>query len=320
MKAVETSKHPDLDIVRIPFTQTELYSRWREVYGTPMIKTRLEKDGETIGFAQWLFVSHMPGVGCLYAPHGPCYKEGLSTVDASHGLRVFGEKISAAFVRVDCTTHLKKQDVRPASSVLRFSYMQPREEWRLSLKEGYGAVAVGIKKRTSRCIKTAQKMGVEVRMGREYRSDCIECIEKTAHRKGFNPHPRAYYDALFDALSDAELFVLCAYHKNQCVASGCFVVHNNETLFLFGGSDNTAGDTFGSYMLQDAAIREAVQRKCTIYNFGGMSSNNDSLSGVTLFKKGFGGYEARAADPHDMVLNPLGYTIYNGLKYIQSFL
>lgn len=325
VRIIEQSLRPLFEGIRLPFTQTEMYGRWRTAYESPPLLTVFEKAGEVVGFAQWVRVFHPFGVSALYAPHGVVWKEAVESIEeVAKALRKFGEKESVSYIRIDVrgdidtTVDLSQTSLQGVSPFLRFSYMQPRREQHLSLIGGYESVFAGMKKRTWRGIKASQRLGMDIQNGRECIFDCIECIEKTARRKGFNSHSRKYYESLFETLNDNELFMLCGYKEGVCVACGCFVVYNKETLFLLGGSDDIYGAD-ASYGIQHIAIQEAIQRGCTVYNFGGVSfQDGDSLSGVSFFKNGFGGTVMDVADPYDVIVRPLKHKLYIILKHIQK--
>jgi lipid II:glycine glycyltransferase (peptidoglycan interpeptide bridge formation enzyme) len=71
------------------------------------------------------------------------------------------------------------------------------------------------------------------------------------------------------------------------------------------------------------AIRYAKKLGCDYYNFGAVSSEEDSYKGwdgLTVFKKKFGGQEMVHSDFFDVVSNPFWYRIYNLRKLIKKFI
>ncbi|MEK7143873.1 MAG: peptidoglycan bridge formation glycyltransferase FemA/FemB family protein, partial [Patescibacteria group bacterium] len=58
-------------------------------------------------------------------------------------------------------------------------------------------------------------------------------------------------------------------------------------------------------LLQWEAIKEAKNRGCRFYNFWGIAPENNPKhpwAGLTLFKKGFGGFSEEYIPAHDFVI------------------
>jgi len=83
---------------------------------------------------------------------------------------------------------------------------------------------------------------------------------------------------------------------------------NGEYAFYHhGASQNTYPKIPTAYAVQWAAIREAKKRGIKLYNFWGIAPDeNDKKhpwAGLTLFKKGFGGYRTNYLHAQDLPLS-----------------
>jgi len=70
-----------------------------------------------------------------------------------------------------------------------------------------------------------------------------------------------------------------------------------------------------AYLLQWEAIREVKSRGCKLYNFWGISDErrNHPWAGLTLFKKGFGGFSKEYLLAQDLPLRPFYWlSFYSG--------
>jgi lipid II:glycine glycyltransferase (peptidoglycan interpeptide bridge formation enzyme) len=72
--------------------------------------------------------------------------------------------------------------------------------------------------------------------------------------------------------------------------------------------------------LQWNGIQWAKSHGCEYYNFRGIPEileEGQELWGVYIFKRGFGGYPMRFLETHDLVYQPLIYSIYMRLLEVK---
>lgn len=130
---------------------------------------------------------------------------------------------------------------------------------------------------------------------------------KTASRQGFKPFSRDYLEKEFEAFStDNQVALVLGYHEKKCVAGAFIIFWGGMAFYHHGASFSVSNKVPVSHLVQWEAIREAKRRGCKKYNFWAISPSDDpdhKWSGLTRFKKGFGGEEVEYADTRDLPIS-----------------
>jgi len=99
--------------------------------------------------------------------------------------------------------------------------------------------------------------------------------------------------------------VFTARHNGQPLASSIIMFYGDSAFYHHGASIQSKIPA--AYLLQWEAILEAKRRGHKFYNFWGIIKEDVSLShpwqGITLFKKGFGGFQSDYLHAQDMPLS-----------------
>jgi lipid II:glycine glycyltransferase (peptidoglycan interpeptide bridge formation enzyme) len=83
---------------------------------------------------------------------------------------------------------------------------------------------------------------------------------------------------------------------------------------MHGASDNAYRNLMPTYLLQYRAIIEAKKMGCILYDFGGVVAEDDidhSWSGISRFKRGFGGEEAEYIGAFDFPYSKSSYKLFS---------
>lgn len=114
-----------------------------------------------------------------------------------------------------------------------------------------------------------------------------------------------------------------AYFKDEPIAGTLAVQYGDKTWYLYGASSNEHRNKMPNYLLQWEMIRWAVEGKCRIYDFRGVSgdlSPSNPLYGLYRFKKGFSGDFVEFCGEFDLVLNrPVNMLVETGIKTLKKF-
>ena len=97
----------------------------------------------------------------------------------------------------------------------------------------------------------------------------------------------------------------------------------NKSYYLYGASSNDFRELLPNYFMQWNMMQRAINRKCTSYDFGGISGNineNDPEYGLYDFKRRFNSRTVERIGQFDYILNPFYYSIYTiTLKSVRLF-
>lgn len=130
---------------------------------------------------------------------------------------------------------------------------------------------------------------------------------ETADRAGFLIRTEAAYRDVWEAFAPSgRARLLFAQSADGEPLAALFLVRcGTRVVEPYGGMTQAGADTRANYLLKWEAIRTARERGATSYDLWGLATG-----GIAHFKTGFGGREVRYIGAWDLVLDPLGRTVY----------
>ncbi len=194
-------------------------------------------------------------------------------------------------------------------------HIHPEVTWELDIKPSEQELLMNMRKTTRYLIRQAQKNAdIEI-----VKTQDVENLEKfneiycsTATRHKFVPFSLKYIQNQFSSFSpDDQILMFLGKYKNEVVSSVIIVFWQNIGFYHHGASLSKYNKIPVSYLLQWEAIKEAKKRECQRYNFWGIApddNKNHPWAGLSLFKKGFGGYRKDYVQTQDLPLSKV-YTL-----------
>ena len=188
--------------------------------------------------------------------------------------------------------------------------MHPELTWELDISLSEEDILKGMRKTTRYLIKQAEKnKDIEITKGTsdEMLNDFEKLYLETAERQSFTPFSNDYLKKEVDAFkNDNQILIFSGKYKGEVVSSAIIVYYSGIGFYHQGASSLKYPKVPVSYLLQWEAIKEAKDRGCKLYNFWGVvpeGTKNHPWAGLSLFKKGFGGFEKEYVKTQDYVLS-----------------
>jgi len=136
---------------------------------------------------------------------------------------------------------------------------------------------------------------------------------ETAKRQGFVPFSLKFLTEQFKVFSvNKNALLYSAYLVNKLLAQAFVIFYNKEAVYHYGASTKEGRHYPGTYLIQWEAIREAKKRGMTRYNLWGVApegKKSHRFSGLSLFKRGFGGEDFQYLPAQDLIINKPRYLI-----------
>lgn len=306
------------------FLQSWKWGEHYEMSGSKIFRLGVRKNGALVGAALCIKVAARRGA-FLLCPHGPILSE---TEDGPQLLRLFARectRIAQAehcdFVRF-CPLAPDSPESRSVYRSLGFRdapiHMHPELSWMLDVSKDEEDLLRDMRKTTRYLVKKMEKEGVEITQ-----SNNPADIEKfwtvyqaTVQRQHFTPFNKEYLRKEFELFAaDNQALFFFGAHQGECIAAAIIIFYNGQAFYHHSGSIQKSKDINASYLLQWRVIQEAKKRGCTLYNFWGISPADrpkHPWAGLSLFKKGFGGFAEAYLHAQDKPLTSkyaLNYTI-----------
>jgi lipid II:glycine glycyltransferase (peptidoglycan interpeptide bridge formation enzyme) len=199
---------------------------------------------------------------------------------------------------------LREAGWRPAPPI------QPASTRLIDLTPDEDALWGDLRKKWRQYVNKARSAGVVVddaegdRLGEFYR-----IYRETADRAGFLIRTERAYRDIWEAYRPAGrarlLFARSA--DGEPLATLFLVRCGSRVVEPYGGMTQAGGDSRANYLLKWEAIRSSREQGASSYDLWGLATG-----GIAHFKTGFGGREIRYIGAWDLVLDRLGWTVYEG--------
>lgn len=234
----------------------------------------------------------------------------------------------AVFVRV------RPQLIDDGSSRLQFSklgffpapmHLSAELTSQLDLTKSEAELLAGMRRQTRYAIRQAQKQDLRVTISTD-RADIAKFYElqlDTAQRQSFVPFSEKFLELQFAQFAkDDQVQLLSAYHGDELLAQAFVIYYGREAAYHYGASTELGRTYPGAYLLQWRAICEAKARGLARYNFWGVAPAGETkhrFSGVSTFKRGFGGTDVAYLHAHDLVIKQSRYLFNWAIEQLRRF-
>lgn len=143
---------------------------------------------------------------------------------------------------------------------------------------------------------------------------------ETARRQNFVPFSYDFLHEQFKIFARQNKAILYSAYQGEMLLAQAFIIfYGNEAVYHYGGSTLAGRKYPGAYAIQWEAIKEAKRRGCTRYNFWGVADDpTHRYYSLSIFKRGFGGYDFTYLHAQDLVVNSWLYSINFAIEHVRK--
>ncbi len=263
------------------------------------------------------------GRSMLYSPMVDLKNNKLSvTADFINQIKEIGQKENAIFYRLEIDTPVIADSQFTLQGFKKaFEEMQPEHTLILDISNSQDEILAQMKQKGRYNIKIGQKNNILIESSiekGELLDNFYQLYAKTGSRHSITYRSKKYFEALLDLLGQrgyARVYSASAVidGKKVVLAGAIILFFENRATYLYGGSSDDFKNMMAPYPLHWQIINEAKGLNMTEYDFFGISPNDDPKhpwSGVTRFKKQFGGTETQLIGSYDLIMRPLEYRAF----------
>lgn len=267
-----------------------------------------------------------------YIPRGPVV---VQNADTKQTIQSFFTEIitqakqeKIAFIRIEPANEDLMKSWSEISGIT-FQKMthdvQPKEILVMAIDADDDTLLAQMKSKTRYNIRLAQKKGVQVIVSRDkkYVDAFCDLVEVTAKRDGIVSHPRSHYQKMLQAIPEDILKLYVAEYNGEIVAANLVLFFGKYATYMHGASGNDYREVMAPYLLQWQQIQDAHKLGCDKYDFGGVSTGeNTKWSGITRFKQGFAPEQmpVHFLGSYDMVVCRQRYFLYKSLQSLTYYI
>ena len=296
------------------FLQSWNWSEFQKMMGEKIWRIGVFENENLIGIALIVKIEARRGK-FLFLPHGPIIKN--RKVQVLHALleelKKIAKKEKCSFIRM-VPVWQRGEENKKIFKDLGFReapmHTHPEITWELNLEKSEEELLRAMRKTTRYLIRQGLK-NEELKIEKSQNPKDIEIFndlyQKTVDRHHFVPFSLNYLKNEFSAfLPDEQIGLFFAKYRDEILASAIVIFWQGIAFYHQGASSQKYPKIPASYLLQWQAIKEAKNRGCELYNFWGIAeteSKKHPFWGLSLFKKGFGGYEKKYVKTQDLPLS-----------------
>lgn len=301
------------------FCQSWNWGEFNKTMGDSFWRLGIYNNNDLVAIAQILKIKARRGT-FIFVPHGPIFKEQKQEKEIIatllEHLKKLGKEHNADFIRLAPLLERTKENMDIFKGLgFRTApiHMHPELTWELGLTDSEDKILANMRKTTRYLIKQGEKNpGVVIEKSQSY-SD-LEAFEEvykiTADRHSFVPFSMKYLKNELESFAgDDEIVIFSGKYSGEIVASAMVIYWKGGAFYHQGASSLKYPKIPVSYLVQWEAIKEAKKRGCKTYNFWGIApeseleaKENHPWKGLSLFKKGFGGYKKEYVKTQDFPL------------------
>lgn len=322
------------------FAQSHMWGRQKSAWKFQAVAVR-GADGKIKG-AMGVLIRKAPvfPTSMLYICRGPvCDLDDHETlVELMNGARAIAKAHNGYVIKIDPFVKADNAAFKAELESLGFKCMQegknfegiqPRFVMHLDVEgKTEDEVLASFTQSHRRKVRTGPKKGVEVRIcGQEMIPEFTRIMVETGLRDNFVTRDEAYFSNMLKNLGEhCRLYM--AFCEGEPIAGTLAIWFGDKVWYLYGASSNVRRETMPNYSLQWEMIRWAIEKKCRIYDFRGVSGDLDEsnpLYGLYKFKKGFNSELTEFVGEFDLVISPFwynflkvatkGYQTMNSIRY-----
>ncbi|MBR1884330.1 MAG: peptidoglycan bridge formation glycyltransferase FemA/FemB family protein [Clostridia bacterium] len=175
-------------------------------------------------------------------------------------------------------------------------------------------------------IRLSKRKGVEVYYSRkeEDLKTFYDLYKITCKRDKIGCRNYDYFKRMLESFDEEHLRIYIAKHEEDKLSGAIAINYGPEMFYLYGASSNEKRNLMPNYSMQWEMIKWGLEKKCKIYNFGGIVFLNKE-NGLYKFKTGFTKEEGvfKYIGEIDYVYNGFIYFVYRnilpGVKRVKRF-
>lgn len=195
-------------------------------------------------------------------------------------------------------------------------HLHAENTWVLDIDKEDEDLLMSMRKNTRYLIRKSQKMGLSFYETIDVRASGIlkKLQDETVARLKFVGFPEKLFKAQLETFGkDNQARLFTCNKGGETLVAAIIIFYGKYAYYHHSGSSSKHREIPSSYFLQWNIIKEAKKRGSKYYNFWGIApegSKKHRFSGVTTFKKGFGGKRVDWLHAQDLPISPLYWTTY----------
>ncbi|MCK5332867.1 peptidoglycan bridge formation glycyltransferase FemA/FemB family protein, partial [Candidatus Parcubacteria bacterium] len=227
-------------------------------------------------------------------------------------LKTLGKKEKVGFIRISPILEKTQENLKIFQNFgfkdAPIHMMHPELTWLLDITKNEDDLMKGMRKTHRNLTRRATKDGVEIVKSNDekYLKAFYDIHSETVKRHKFIPFSYDYIKKEVEIFGrDNQIEIFSAIYDGKIISSAIVVFYGKQAFYHHGASSSEYMKIPSSYLSLWEAIKEAKARGKEMFNFYGIVENRPKhpWSGLSKFKKGFGGFQKEILHCQDLPLS-----------------
>lgn len=263
-----------------------------------------DEPAKLVAMAQMFLIKAKRGK-YLHVRNGPVFNQGCDKDTISQiisSLKEIATTFKCDFVRISPLLENKPENTAKFFSLgLKPSQMHDVDAevtWLLNLEQTPDEILEGMRKSHRYLVKKSLKTDeIEIEKTQDINmlKNFWPIYEETFKRQGWHAYNFNYLKKEFEIFTkDNQVNLFLAKYQGKYIAASLFIYYRGQAYYHHSGSLSEFRNVPAMYKIHWESIIEAQRRELKTYNFFGIARDDDKnhpWAGLTMFKKGFGGYQ-----------------------------
>ncbi len=182
----------------------------------------------------------------------------------------------------------------------------------------------GMRKGTKYEVKKSRNIGIKVTSSENSTGiqQFYDLQLGTARRQNFVPFSYKFFNEQFQVFTaSGNALLYKAEFEGKLLAQAFVIFYGQEAVYHYGVSTPDGRKYPGAYAILWEAIHEARRRGMQRFNFWGVApadQPNHRFTGVSVFKRGFGGEDVEYLHAQDLVINRPRYLVNQAIESLRK--
>ncbi len=314
-------KHPEAN-----FLQSWLWGEFQKSLNRKIFRIGFQRDKLLAG-AVFTYIETSKRGKFLVVPGGPIldWEKGEQVEMFVSKIREIAKENKCSFVRV--RPQLIDDDFsRKIFAASGFKnapmYLHAELTSQLDITKSEEELLSQMRKATRYEVKKSVSLGIKMEINGDQNIKKFYDLQiATSKRQKFVPFSQNFLTKQFNIFIKENRAVLyTALHEGKVLTQAFIIFYGQEAVYHYGASTDEGRKFPGAYLIQWRAILEAKKRGMTRYNFWGVSPQDEQshrFSGLSLFKRGFGGQDVKYLPAQDLIIDKRRYLINYWIEKIR---
>jgi lipid II:glycine glycyltransferase (peptidoglycan interpeptide bridge formation enzyme) len=316
-------KHPEAN-----FLQSWSWGEFHKALGKAIDRTGFYQNEKLTGIMLCVVEPARRG-RYLTVPGGPIinWKDEAEIGAFVAQIRETAKKNNCIFVRVRPqlkSDYFSKNIFKKLGFIVAPMHLHAELTSQLDISKSEEELMIQMRKTTRYEVKKAMKENVKITASSNEKDikKFYDIQIETAKRQKFIPFSYKFLHEQFKVFTESGNAILYNAEVDKKLLAQAFIIfYGKEAVYHYGASTEEGRRHPGAYLIQWEAILEAKKRGMTRYNFWGVAPESQSshrFSGLSLFKRGFGGEDFEYLHAQDLIINYPRYAVNFAIESIRK--